>query len=379
MGKVIKFIKDNKDVLICYLGSKILFILVLLITQRPYAEVLGLFDAEHYRDIAQFGYYVDGVTVFFPVVPLLLRFTGSAGLIVINQIAYIASLYYLKRIVLKFATETRAVLVLALAAVSPLSLFTSIEYTEALFFFLTVTAFFLFTEDKLPVLTGLLLGLSVATRNTGSLLFFAVFAGMVMRAAGNRKDIKGHISKILLCFVPATMISLIYPVFLQIRFGNWKVFMDAQYDYWIRMRSDIFRTVYISLKVIFTDIYTFDGTVDTIILFKINEILSTGCLALSVLLIAREILRMRRQGKININVTCAVIYSVLFILAIGLTIRDPALDCPTASFYRYYASMFPLYLGLGRLNDKQVKISFAVTALITVLTSAVFVMGAYFY
>ena len=377
MEKITKFIKANKDVLFCFLGSKVLFAAVLLITRTPYGEALSLFDAVHYRNIASMGYYVDGVTVFFPVIPILIRYIGDAGLVIVNQAAYLTALYFLKQILLKIRGNRNVSTVLAVVAVSPLALFTSLEYTEALFFMLTIIAFYLFVSDRLPLVMGLVLGLSVATRNTGSLLFFAIFIGMCVRMIRDKKIGKG-IRDIILCFVPASAISLIYPVFLQIRFGNWKVFMDAQYSYWVRIRSDVIRTTIISLKVIFTDTYKFDGAIDTIVLFKINEALSVLLMLLVITLCVREIVIMKKTGKMNVSSLVCVVYSLLFIFALGLTIRDPMIDCPTDSFYRYYFSLFPMYLGLSRLNEKLCQISMIVCLVITMITAPLFCMGSFF-
>ncbi|MBR1797422.1 MAG: hypothetical protein IJ757_05355 [Clostridiales bacterium] len=373
-----KKITDNKDVIFCFLGSKLFFVVILLITGASYSEVLGFFDASHYRTIAQFGYYHESVTVFFPMVPLLIRLVGDVGMVIINQIAYLVSLYFLKQILLKLKGGAKASTVLTAVALSPMALFTSIEYTESLFFLFTVVAFYLFVTDKYKLVMGVVLGLSVFTRNTGSLLFLAVFLGMVVRLVKDRAHAGKRVSDILLCYVPATAISLIYPVFLQLKFGNWKIFMDAQYDYWIRIRSNIFKTTWISLKLIFTDAYEYKG-IDTVILFKINEVLSVGLMALVIVLIVREILIMKRTGKLNIPSFVGIIYSVLFMLAICLTIRDPYLDCPTDSFYRYYTTLFPIYLGIGRFREKGAQLSFIVSTLVTVVTASMFCLEAFFF
>ena len=378
MDKFRRFIKDNKDVLLCFLGAKVLFAVMLLITKTSYSEVLGFFDAEHYRRIAADGYYIDGETVFFPVIPLIIRYLGDIGLVVINQIAFITALYLLKKILLRLKGGAKVSTVLAVVAVSPLALFTSLEYTEALFFLFTVAAFLLFVEKKYPLLMGLILGLSVATRNTGSLLFFAIFTGMCIRLVQSKE--KGRcIKDILMCYIPATAISLIYPVFLQLKFGNWKIFMDAQYSYWIRIPSNIIKTTWISLKVIFTDTYQFDGAVDTIVLFKINEVLSVLLMAFVIFLIVREILLMRRRKTLSAPSVAAIVYSVLFIIAICMTIRDPKLDCPTDSFYRYYMSLFPMYLGLGRFSEKGADVCLIVSLVISLVTSSMFCLGAFFF
>ena len=351
---------------------------VLLVTRKSYADVLQLFDAEHYRLIASEGYCTDGITVFFPVIPLIIRYLGDAGLVIINHIAFLAALIILKKLFLKIKGESKVSGMLAVVAVSPLALFTSLEYTEALFFLFTAAAFYLFVNKANPLLMGLLLGLSVATRNTGSLLFFAVFIGMVMRIIIDKEYKKG-IKDIFLAYVPATLISLIYPAFLQLKFGNWKVFMDAQYSYWIRIPSNLIKTTWISIKVLFTNIYQFDGDPSTIVLFKINEALSLGLMLLVIVLIVREISLMKSKKSINVSAVVAIVYSALFIIALGMTIRDPNIDCPTDSFYRYYASLFPLYLGIGRLGEKPVRISLYITSMITLITASMFCLGVFFF
>ena len=375
---MVKKLTDNKDVILCFLGSKLLFIVILLITHVSYPAVLGLFDAFHYRNIAQLGYYHEMMTVFFPVIPLIIRFTGDAGLVVINQFAYLISLFLLKRILSQTRICSNPLLVLIVVSLSPMCLFTSIEYTESLFFMFTLLVFYLFIKDEYAWLMGIVLGLSVLTRNTGSLLFFAVFAGMVIRAVKDKDHIKKRLADIIMCFAPATALSLIYPVFLQLRFGSWRLFMDAQYDYWIRIKSNVLKTTWISFKVIFTDSYTYDG-LDTRIMFTINEVLSLLFLALVITLAVKEVMIMRRRGVINIPSVVALIYSVLFIVAICMTIRDPNVDCPTDSFYRYYVGLFPVYLGLGRFKEGALKVSIIVSVLLTLITAPLFCLGSFFF
>ena len=378
MEKVKKFFTDNKDVFLLFALSRLLFAAVLLIAQKSYADVLLLFDAEHYRNVAAIGYQKEYMTACFPMAPLVIRYLGHVGAVIVNHLAFFFSLVFLKQLILKMKVEAKACYVLALVAFSPLALFISLEYTEALFFFFTVTAFYLYVTRRNPLLIGVVLGLSVATRNTGSLLFFAIFVGMVMEMIRS-KEYKKWIKNIVIAYVPATAISLIYPIFLQIRFGNWKLFMDCQYGYWLRIKSDIFKTIWVSLQVVFTDTYKYGGEMDAIVLFKINEAFSLLLMALLIFLIVREILIMKRAGKISIPSVVAVIYSVLFIIALCMTIRDPEYNAPTACYYRYYASLFTLYLGLGRFKEKTVQICMFITMLITLLTASVFCLGVFFF
>lgn len=378
MEKFKKFVTDNKDVFILFALSRLLFAAAVIIAKTTYADVMLLFDAEHYSNIAAVGYTDEYMAACFPVLPLAIRYLGHIGTIVLNHLAFFFSLYLLKQIILKMNLKVKASYVLAVVAFSPLALFISLEYTEAMFFFFTVAAFYLFVTKGNPVLMGVVLGLSVATRNTGSLLFFAIFVGMVMRMIRD-KDYKKGIRDIILAYVPATLISLIYPVFLQIRFGNWKLFMDCQYGYWLRIKSDIFKTIWVSIQVVFTDTYEFDGAIDTIVIFKINEALSLILMALLIFLVVREVLLMKRAGKVSIPSTVAVIYSVLFVIALCMTIRDPRYNAPTACYYRYYASLFPMYLGIGRLGEKTVQIFMIATTTITLLTASMFCLGVFFF
>lgn len=377
-GKIRSFFKDNKDVVLLFLVSRLLFAVILLLTQSPYGKVLGLFDADHYRYIAANGYEYKYMTCFFPVIPMFIRFTGDIGLVIINHVAFFISLVFLKKILMLMGKSKVCTAALAVCALSPLAYFTSIEYTESLFFLFTVVVFYMFVTDKNCILMGIILGLAVMTRNTGSLLFFAVFAGMCYKAWKDKEGLRKRIINIFLCYIPATIISLIYPVYLQIRFGNWKVFVDTQYEYWLRIHSDFFRTVFISLKVVFTNIYDFHG-LSFEILFRINEVLSLFLLGLTIYLIIREIIIMKRNKAVDINSVVAIIYVVLFMIAINLTIRDPLADCPTDSFYRYYASLFPLYLGLSKLSENKIRIAAIVSAGITVITGSLFSLDLFFF
>ena len=376
--KIRSFFKDNKDVVLLFLVSRLLFAAILLLTQSSYGKVLGLFDADHYRYIAANGYVFKYMTSFFPVIPMLIRFTGDIGLVVVNHVAFFLSLVFLKKIMILMGRSKVCTAALAVCALSPLAYFTSIEYTESLFFLFTIVAFYMFVTDKNCILMGIILGLAVMTRNTGSLLFFAVFAGMCYKAWKDKEGRKKRIINIFLCYVPATIISLIFPVYLQITFGNWKIFVDTQYEYWLKIHSNFFKTIFISLKVIFTDYYDFHG-LSFEILFRINEVLSLLIIGLSIYLIIREILLMKNRKAVDINSVVAIIYMLLFIIVTSNTIRDPLADCPTDSFYRYYVSLFPIFLGISRFQENKIKIAAIVSAAITVITGSLFSLDLFFF
>ena len=373
-SKATKLLSEHKDVILLFFASRLIFTIIMALTPTPFLEIWGLFDTEHYRLIAASGYNED-ITVFFPVIPLLIRYISDVGLVILNNIAFFFSLVLIKYILKDHYNFKEYGTIIGILAFSPQSFFSMLEYTESLFFLLTVSAFILFIKKKHFWALGLILGLSVATRNSGSMLFLAIFVGMCIQWL--RKEIK--IVDILVTYIPATAISLIYPIYLQVNFGNWKIFMDAQMDYWLRISSNIFKTTFIELQVIFTDTYKYDG-LDFTVLHKTNESLSLILLICTCILLFTEIRPMVKARKINIESLVLVLYTVFFLITINMTIRDPHIDCPTDSFYRYYAGLFPMYLMLRNVRRKQVlQITLMVTLFITLVTSFIFSKGIFFF
>ena len=376
MSKVVDFLKKNKDVFIAFFASRLMFALLMLISKNSYPTILGLFDAEHYRTIAHYGYISEDITAFFPMIPLLIRFTGDIGLVIINELAFLASLFILKDLLVKEYQFKDSLLILLLFALSPMGFFSMLEYTESLFFLFTLGAFALFKKKKHPWLMGILMGLSVMTRSVGALLFFAVFAGMCVDWI--RK--KTRFVDIVAAYVPATLLSLSYPVYLQIAFGKWNAFVETQYTYWIRIHSNIFYTTYWSLRYVFTDKFPHDG-MDTLILFKVNEFISLLLMCFIIFLVVREVIAMVKNKKVETDSLVLVLFSLLCVFFITSTIRDPLIDCPTDSFYRYYAGMFSIFIMLGRKPFKKdvTRMLIYPMVMISIVTAVYFSRGVFFF
>lgn len=365
-----KLISEHKDILGLFLASRIIFLVIILITPVPFLSVWGQFDAEHYRYIAANG-YTERLTVFFPVIPLLIRYITDIGVTILNNLAFLISLGLIKYTLKDRYNFKEYATILGILAFSPQSFFSMLEYTESLFFLLNVISFLLFMSRKHYLTLGLVLGLCVATRNSGSMLFLAIFAGMCIEWA--KKEIK--ITDIFKTYIPATAISLIYPVYLQVNYGNWKIFMDAQMTHWLRISSNIFKTLFIECQVIFTDTYKYDG-MDFTALNKSNEALSLILFICTVILLVLEI----RNHKKDTSSIVMVVYTILFLITIHMTIREPSLDCPTDSFYRYFAGMFPMYLMLRNIKSKQkLQIIMLITLFLTLLISYLFSKGIFFF
>ena len=357
---------EHSDILLLFIASRIFFIVMMLASGRTFADILGFFDAEHYIAIAKTGYTAK-ITTFFPVIPMIIRFTTQVGLLVINNLCFLGSLYFLKKL-------NSNKIILATFALSPMGFFSMLIYTESVFFFLSVLAFYMFMNNKNPLLMGIVIGLSVMTRSVGSMLFFAIFVGMCIQWL--RHKIK--ISRIFITYIPATALALIYPVYLQLTYGNWKLFMDSQFTDWYRESSNIFKTYFISLKMLFTNSYTFrpDGYV---LVERINEALSTILLTVLIVFVVRCVIRMIKARSVNEEELVMAIYVLLSAIAINGTIRNPNLDAPTDSFYRYYYTMFPLYLMLRRCKPVTTKVALGFTVSVSFLISFVYCINVFFY
>jgi hypothetical protein len=184
-----RFVHTVREVLITFVVTRLPIIVVaelasIVIAQRPGTHVAassnpllavwGRWDAVHYLDISERGYYGTDMA-FFPLYPLLVhlaaRFVGSAlvaGLLISNAAFFFGLLYFYKLVEHQF---TRAVARRAIFYVSifPTAIFFSAVYTESLFFALTVASFYYIREHKW-VVAGVIGALAALTRSEGVLL-----------------------------------------------------------------------------------------------------------------------------------------------------------------------------------------------------------------
>jgi hypothetical protein len=165
-------------------------------------DTFARYDSGWYYQIAKSGYLFapggpsagigkPGKIAFFPVYPLMMRYTGRlfgsgpgdlyfAGILVswISFIAAMVALYFLARLDLPRRQAERAVL---LTAIFPFSFFFGLVYTEALFLLLTIVSFYAF-RTRQWMLGGAAGALATATRVNGILMLPAL-VWVALRAA----------------------------------------------------------------------------------------------------------------------------------------------------------------------------------------------------
>ena len=206
LGVATRFVHTVRDVLVTFVVSRISIIVVaelasIVIAQRPGQHVAeshnpllavwGRWDAVHYIDIAQRGYYGTDMA-FFPLFPMLIGIVGKllgnhliAGLLISNVALFFGLLFFYKLVEHQF---TRSVAHRAIFYVSifPTAIFFSAIYTESLFFALTVASFYYIREHKW-LGAGIIGALAALTRVEGVLLIVP-YAIEVVAAAGNGRS-----------------------------------------------------------------------------------------------------------------------------------------------------------------------------------------------
>ena len=147
---------------------------------EPWLWSWANFDGEHFLSIARFGY--QPLTYFyFPVFPLLARFLGIAlgegakifsGLIVSNVSFLLALIGFWKLILLDYKRDV-AKLAIVLLLLFPTSFYFGSYYSESIFLALVVWSFY-FARTGKWILSGILGGVSTATRIIGAALLPAL-------------------------------------------------------------------------------------------------------------------------------------------------------------------------------------------------------------
>ena len=200
-------------------------------------------DTGFYLSIAEEGYRYQNVNLpsvaFFPFFPMLIRgvsaITGDAltsGILVANLalLAAVMLLYQLVEGEWGQPTAERAVWYLL---IYPTSFFGSAIYSESLFLFLSIAAFFLARRDRW-LAAGLISILAAMTRLVGIILAPALALEWLQRrrAAVNIPEDRQGIAKKpgwtdLAASLLAPLGTLIYMVYLQLNVGNPLAFIQA--------------------------------------------------------------------------------------------------------------------------------------------------------
>jgi hypothetical protein len=217
-----------------------------------------MWDATWYWRVVSRGYYLwtpqDGSNLAFcPLYPLILRgLTGAltalgihvgdptygnfvlAGLLVSN-LSFIAALVLLWRLIAADHGSAVADCALFLIAVFPTALFWSAIYTESLFLLLVVAVFW-FARREQWALAALMAGLAGVTRWVGLLLVVVIlleYLGRRETAGAPWARLRAAVRPGILSLAIVPVPFLLYLWWLQARFGDPLVFLEAEQKGWL--------------------------------------------------------------------------------------------------------------------------------------------------
>ena len=214
----------------------------------PQLNFYTIFDAEHYTNIAKYGYGYDySEYAFFPFFPLILKIFGKIPTLILNNIFNLLSGIILYEIISEFFKDKNSLKTVKLFYFSPVTIYTCILYTESIFILLTFLLYLLYRKKEKYLLQGLLLGCAVASRSPASLLFFSIFIFMCINIYKKQETIL-NLFKV---FIPATIISSLYPIYLFIKEGDLLLFMHIQFTHWYRIKTnflELFKIQYIKIN-----------------------------------------------------------------------------------------------------------------------------------
>ncbi len=279
---------------------------------HPALDGWARFDSGWYVGIAKNGYKniktgIGQDTNFFPLFPLSVRLAGNAvgnlflaGIIVSNA-AFLLALFGFYFLVFAKHGPSLAERALYLLAFNPFSFFFSAVYTEALFLFFLVYAFY-FCENDRFLLAGASSACAAATRNLG--IFTIVGLGLLII---QKKDLKiRNIEAKTLWLLLALTGTLGYMAFLWYRFDDPLLFLHAQKAWGSfsprEILSHIFETfqhnpILAGERLIIFMFHGLVGVAAIVIVLKERKLLRPPYAVFSLLLILPGFLRITSLGR----------------------------------------------------------------------------------
>lgn len=306
----------------------------------------GNFDGVHYLRIAQDGYAYQFTQAFFPLYSILIKIVSYAtfgnfliAALLISNASFLAGLLVFYRLVTKIYNAKIAFWSVLFLLSFPTSFYFGSVYTEGIFFLITVSAFYLFAQDK--ILWASVIGsLASATRLIGLFLAPALIKNFKIKSITP------------LIIVPAGLV--IYMIYLKLAFNNPFYFLTAQSILGQeRSTSEI-----ILLPQVFWRYLKIFATTEGLVLANAALEFVATVFALWLLIVGAK--------KINKN----------WLIFAFLAIVVPTLTGTLASMPRYVLMAFPIYIILAQIESRQIKILIlAIFSALLFVTTTLFTQG----
>jgi Gpi18-like mannosyltransferase len=222
-------LKDNRWLIVPVFWLILLITIFLLVPSRGFAEVLGSWDAGWYRSIIRDGYAMmissleQSNVAFFPLFPLLGNILSS--ITPLSPLAALTALSWagLAGGIIMFRKLTTRTELLALVLAQPVAFFFLMPYTESIFLFLSLAAYYFMKQERW-LAASLIIGVASGTRITGILLVILLLG--YLRQAG---VLKLNNFKQLAVYGSASVLGLAsYMLFLYNHTGDALAFRTVQ-------------------------------------------------------------------------------------------------------------------------------------------------------
>jgi hypothetical protein len=323
------------------------------------------FDGVHYLSIAGRGYTDNGR--FFPLYPLIVRlvtllFHTKAfdaiqffGGFLLSNLLLLASLFILYESVKADFSEKVALKTIVMLLLFPTSFFFGAIYTESLFLFLSLLAFYFIKKDNYR-LTSIASFLLTLTRLVGIFIIPALLMMII-----SKKKVKTSLKSIvipslLICFSAIGL--FIYSWYNKIKWGDWLYFLKAQGQL-NNGRSTttvvLFpQTLFRYFKIIFTVSVSYEWWI--------------ALLELLVFVTVFFLLYRAWKNKIDL----AYIVFSLFCFFI------PASSGTFSGLPRYVIILFPVFIALALVKNKYWQIAYIVISIIIGFVLLMFFSRGYY-
>lgn len=307
----------------------------------------GNFDGVHYLYLSQHSYSADGLHVFFPVYPILIKvfsfIFGSplVSALIISNISFAISLCLFYILVKKNFTESSARWACLFLACFPTSFFFGAVYTESLFFVLLLVSFI--NTGVLGLLASFFAG---GTRLIGSLLLPAF--------ALNRK--------LWLAGLASVLGLVLYMTFLWWAYQKPLGFLTSQ-SLFKNARASSLSTLVTPPQVMWRYLKIFSTADPTAPAFKLAALeFGSFVFAAAILLL------------ITFKKKCPHPWIVFSWLSFIL----PTLSGTFSSMPRYILLLFPIYIYLAELKNNYLKVSLLVMSTLGLFLCTVLFIQGYF-
>lgn len=295
-------------------------------------------DSGWYLSIAERGYeYIGAATatnvVFFPLYPILMRFVSwslnnqelLAGIILSHLFLVLAAIYLYKLVKIDYSAKTawRSVLYMLLF---PVAFFFTLVYTESLFIFLAILAFYLARKHlwALASITAFFLSL---TKPWGVAVVIPLAIEYFEQRDFSFKNM--NLNFFFLGFAPIG--TFVYMLYLKIKFGSWLLFASSQKLWHEETAFNFFQTITNYWNNIFI-------TISDNLAYQTAISFDFGFFVFGIIMSVLIFLKVRKS------------YGVYALLATLI----PALTGIMVSMSRYVLIIFPIYILLAKWGKKKI-------------------------